>query len=106
MPIIVTSEDLLPINGVPKFLEKRIGKRINLSTVYRWKTRGICGVRLETVSVGGGSFTTPDAMNEFFAKSTRAKQQREIADMRSKQESSTYAARQRRIDREAKDLGI
>jgi Protein of unknown function (DUF1580) len=106
MPIIPTTDKLISLRSVPKLLEDQIGKRINLATIYRWKSRGISGIRLETVQVAGGSFTTSDALNEFFATSTLAKQKGARVAKSGNQLSSSQASRQRQIDREADQLGI
>jgi Protein of unknown function (DUF1580) len=41
--------------------------RPHLSTVVRWSLRGIKGVRLETVVVGGRRFTSREAIRRFHA---------------------------------------
>ena len=38
---------------VPNWIEDRFGFRVNRSTVFRWKTRGCRGKRLNTFRVGG-----------------------------------------------------
>lgn len=46
----------------------RPGKRLNLSTVWRWITHGVRGgVRLESVVVGGARFTSREAIARFIA---------------------------------------
>jgi hypothetical protein len=62
-------EALVPLAQVPrlKWLPLRQhGKRIHLSTVYRWHQRGLNGVRLEAVQCGGTRCTTEAALIRFF----------------------------------------
>lgn len=70
-----TKEPLIPIGRVPKLSWlRRLHRRatgenprdIHLSTVYRWCTRGIRGVRLEYVQVGGVRATSEAAVVRFF----------------------------------------
>lgn len=44
---------------------KYLPTRPHFATVWRWATRGVKGVILETVLVGGQRFTTEDALNDF-----------------------------------------
>ena len=46
--------------------------RPHLSTLHRWRLRGVRGVRLRTCLVGGRRFTTPRWLREFCAASTAA----------------------------------
>lgn len=62
-------EMLVRLSDVPKlkWLERLVGGRLGLSTVYRWAQRGVRGHRLRTVALGGkGMLTTEDWLLEFF----------------------------------------
>ena len=50
-------------------VERVTGTRPNLSTTWRWTTKGTRGIRLETVILGGKRLTTI-AMVEAFIKAT------------------------------------
>jgi len=64
--IEVTTESLIPLHDVPRLLPSRgNGKRIHISAVYRWIQRGVRGVRLESVKIGGTSYTTAEALQRF-----------------------------------------
>jgi hypothetical protein len=39
---------------------RRAGKPTHVTTLYRWAVRGLRGVKLETVQVGGTLCTSPD----------------------------------------------
>jgi hypothetical protein len=67
--IDITMEDLIRLNEVPKlkFMPPgKDGKRIALSTVYRWTMGGTGGVKLETLKVGGTLCTSVEALQRFF----------------------------------------
>lgn len=49
------------------------GRRLHLSTVHRWRLRGVAGVKLETVLIGGRRYTSREALQRFFARSTAAR---------------------------------
>ena len=44
------------------------------STLWRWYSKGVCGVRLWTCSVGGRRYTSEAAIQNFIAESTVANQ--------------------------------
>ncbi len=51
-----------------KFPERRGGRPLNLSTVHRWVGRGVKGIRLEVIQVGGTRTTTIEAIHRFFER--------------------------------------
>jgi hypothetical protein len=57
-------------NEVPR---RRRGKRCHVSTVYRWATSGIGGIKLESVIVGGSRCTSREALARFWRRLTEAK---------------------------------
>ena len=64
--IDISAEDLIPIRDVPKLLPPRPnGKRVHISAVYRWILRGVRGVCLESIRVGGTSYTSVEALQRF-----------------------------------------
>lgn len=44
--------------------------RPHIATVWRWINRGVRGVKLETVMIGGRRFTSREALERFFASTT------------------------------------
>jgi len=69
MGIDITIEDLIRLGDVPKLKclpPGKDGKRIHLSTVYRWALGGTGGVKLETLKVGGSFCTSVEALQRFF----------------------------------------
>ncbi|MDA8563103.1 DUF1580 domain-containing protein [Mariniblastus sp.] len=70
--IDVTKETLIPFRDVPAWTKERLGKRIHPSTIHRWRLRGVRGVRLETLLIGGTRNTSAEALSRFFAATTAA----------------------------------
>ena len=58
------TEELLSLSQAAKI----IPGRPHVLTVHRWSRKGLRGVRLETVVIGGKRFTTTAALNRFFAE--------------------------------------
>ena len=64
--IDISNEHLIPIREVPRKLPPRpTGRRVHISAVYRWLTRGIRGVCLESVRIGGSTYTSMEALQRF-----------------------------------------
>ena len=60
----------------PKTLAKAAktlpGGAVHVSTIHRWRMKGVRGVRLETFLRGGIRYTTDEAIGRFFAATTAA----------------------------------
>jgi hypothetical protein len=65
--INLETDELRPLSEV---IRARIGRRISPATLWRWRLKGVNGVRLECVRVGGYWFTTNAAFAEFLAAQT------------------------------------
>lgn len=64
--IDVGTETLIPIRDVPRRLPLRpTGRRLHISAVYRWIQRGVGGVRLEAIRIGGTTYTSIEALQRF-----------------------------------------
>ena len=59
------SETVLSLRDAAKSLPGRNGRKIHISTLYRWANRGVKGIRLETVRVGGTLCTSQEALQRF-----------------------------------------
>jgi hypothetical protein len=69
-------EELVPLNQVPTMDSSlipraRAGRKIAVSTIYRWATRGCRGVKLEVLRAGGVTCTTRAALLRFYESVTR-----------------------------------
>lgn len=64
--IDVERERLFRLTEAPDYLPRRWGqKKLHSSTVFRWAQRGIRGVRLETIRLGGALYTSAQAVQRF-----------------------------------------
>lgn len=64
----------IPLKDLPAHLPKKRGKKIAVSTIYRWTRAGVAGVRLETSWVGGMRVVDLSAVDEFFEAVARSRQ--------------------------------
>lgn len=64
----IFSEDLLAIADAAKELPERP----HCSTMQRWHKRGIRGVKLEAIRIGGRWFTSRQALQRFVRNTTAA----------------------------------
>jgi hypothetical protein len=64
--IEIEGETLVALREVSKLLPLRPnGKRVHISAIYRWVQRGIKGVRLEAIRIGGTTYTSREALQRF-----------------------------------------
>jgi hypothetical protein len=64
--ISLTCEELLPMRAIPGRLPARAnGRRVHVSACYRWAMHGCRGVLLETICVGGTTYTSVEALQRF-----------------------------------------
>ena len=68
----IDTGELLTLNDVAKLLPSIDGKRINISTIWRWCCKGSRGVQLEYTRLGSRILTTEAAVHEFMAARTEA----------------------------------
>ena len=73
MAIDTTTEQILTFAEAAR--QSRPGRARSLapSTLWRWHRKGISGVRLETICLGGIRYTSVEALQRFFAAVTEAK---------------------------------
>lgn len=64
------NEQLLSLADACKVLPTRRGKPPHASTLWRWSRHGRRGVVLETVVVGGGVYTSREAIERFITRLT------------------------------------
>jgi len=71
--IDITKEELFTLAEAAKRIPRRRGgKKCNISTMYRWCTEGLHGIRLEAVKIGGTRCTSAEALSRFFQRLTEA----------------------------------
>lgn len=59
-------EDLVPFPDAPSI----VPGRPDISTLHRWRTKGVRGVRLVTVRIGGRRFVSRKSLEQFSARLT------------------------------------
>lgn len=92
--INISAETLIPLREAPKHLPPRpSGKRVHISVCYRWISRGVRGVHLESIKIGGSTYTSIEALQRFADRLSGAGDQ-ERDGLRAK-----TSTRQKQIDR-------
>ncbi len=73
MAINISTESIKPLAAAARTVPgRKPGAGINPATVWRWAMRGVKGVRLETLLVGGTRYTSDEALQRFFEATTAA----------------------------------
>ena len=71
MQIDLASETLIRLEDARDHVpSSRQGKKLSRAVVYRWALQGVGGVKLETVKIGGGRFTSVQAIQRFIRART------------------------------------
>lgn len=63
--MISESETLISLKNLPRFLEKRDGRKPSIGTIYRWISKGLNGCKLEVVYRAGRPFSSEEALRRF-----------------------------------------
>ena len=89
--MIDLSEEIRPLSAWARLLIGRgqKGGPMNRSTLYRWATRGLRGVRLEVIQIGGTTCTSKTALQAFFNALTEAEKQ-EVSARSERQEGDQH----------------
>jgi hypothetical protein len=75
--LISIDETIISFADAAKSLpRRRQGRKIHVSTFYRWATIGCRGVVLETIQIGGSRCTSLEAMDRFFQRLSESHQAR------------------------------
>lgn len=75
---------------------KSLPSRPHVSTLWRWRQRGICGVKLESVNIGGRTYTSHEALARFIEQVTAARNGHQVVPVRTSRQRTQQrdAARQ------------
>ncbi|NLX56719.1 MAG: DUF1580 domain-containing protein [Planctomycetaceae bacterium] len=93
--IDASCERLVPICDVPKM----VPHRPHISTVVRWWTRGVKNQKLETLLLGGRRYTSAEALQRFFERSTAASDGQPIPARSQRERDVAVKAALRELDR-------
>lgn len=89
--IDLAHEELIAFRDVPGVLPRiRRGRKPHVASIYRWSDRGLKGVKLEYLQIGGTRCTSVPALQRFFERISFPGRERS---------SRTWSARQREIKR-------
>jgi uncharacterized protein DUF1580 len=80
--IDVDKELLVPLAEVPKLLPTRRGKRVHISTVFRWIRSGARGRVLDSILVGGIRYTSREEISRFLTAGTRSPEPQQCGETR------------------------
>jgi len=61
MAIDISTEDIVTLSAAAKSLPGRP----SVATVWRWRVRGVRGIKLETILIGGTRHTSKQALQRF-----------------------------------------
>ena len=63
----ILTEDVCTLREARTELFRATGRRPDKATLYRWATRGVGGVKLETIRLGDRFLTSRQALTRFIA---------------------------------------
>lgn len=66
-PLNLLAEDMIPLKEV----RDELPGRIDISTIWRWAQRGVGGIKLETVKIGGKKLTSRQALTRFISATSQ-----------------------------------
>jgi hypothetical protein len=92
--IDIATEKLITLSEAAGYIPpRRKGRRTHTGTIYRWAARGLRGVRLETIRVGGSLCTSPEKLQLFFNRLSEL-------DGGSRDETKPLASDPKRVERQ------
>jgi hypothetical protein len=66
MAVNIKTENLVTLTQATKLLPQVDGKRIHISTLWRWCKKGLKGINLEYFRTGSKIVTSQEALQRFF----------------------------------------
>lgn len=98
----ICAEQLLTLREASRLCPgSRQGRPTHVATVYRWTARGIKGIRLEAVRIGGTLYTSREAMQRFAERLTTNSTPRPDETIQPARRKSAAA-----VDEQLRDLGL
>ena len=108
MPIDLNNETVGSLSEIARMLPPYQGRRLHPSTLWRWSSKGLKGVRLETLRLGGRILCSVEAVTRFAANLTELDQHPADddppAEVRQKAKRRTPTQRDRDVARARKEL--
>ncbi len=59
---------LMQVPLLPWLPRRRGGRKLHIATAFRWAQRGLRGVKLEIIQIGGTKCTSEEALKRYFAR--------------------------------------
>jgi hypothetical protein len=105
---LATETRVSPSSYCRRFIADDNGKPAAISTFYRHTLKGVRGVRLEFVKIGGKTFTTVEAIQRFADAVTAARRGEPPAPTPGERRRSAarFARDQRRAAKRCEELGV
>lgn len=97
MTIDALQEDLLTFAQAGRHARPRGSKPAAPSSLWRWRTRGIENVRLETICLGGTRYTSVEALQRFFDAVTLARSKQDAPQKPNAEPGTRSAAIKKRL---------
>ena len=94
------TEAVISLDVAAKHVSKISGTKRNRRVLIRWANRGVAGVKLPTVRIGGQIYTSQEKLNWFLNESQTAKRKRHS------QATKAGIQTSKKLEREAQELGI
>ena len=98
--IEIAAENLLTLPDAAARLPRRGRRKVHVCTIYRWMSRGVRGVKLEAIKLGGVTYTSVEALQRFANRCSGA------PPPRVQPPSRRRAAAIQRAERELDDAGM
>lgn len=95
------TEQIISLDEGARHVSEISSTQRNKRILLRWSGRGIAGVRLPTIRIGGELFTSREALNWFLNTSRQAKQEKH-----GRATSIGIAKAKIELEQQAEDLGI
>ena len=92
-------EKIISLNEGAKHVSEISGTKRNKRILLRWSNRGVAGVKLPTIRIGGEVFTSQEALNWFLNASREAKRQKHSA-------ATSLGISKSKLEQQADELGI
>lgn len=94
MPIDIERDPIISLGQLARRLPPVNGTSTNISTAWRWTRKGIRGIVLETVEVGGKTCTTWQAYLDFSTAIGKAKRGEPVSTQTARMHKRVRNARQ------------
>ena len=97
MVIRISLEKLLTPAQAARHCRPSDARPLAPSTIWRWHKKGISGVRLETICIGGNRYTSVEALQRFFDAVTLARSTQDAPQEPNAESGTRSAATKKRL---------